>query len=176
MPQPTGKILRKYASVLVNFALASGDGMKKNETVLIATQTPGIPLAREVYRAVVRSGGNPLMNIIDDEVRKILLTEGSDPQIGYFPEKYYRGLAGTIDPEEFYDFTSTRPIVSVGPDYQRNLSWPSNSFFYHVDPALEKHAEADAAHLVVSQDNDAHQDDLTQRLQRARRREDSSAI
>ena len=97
MPQPTGKILRKYASVLVNFALASGDGMKKNETVLIATQTPGIPLAREVYRAVVRSGGNPLMNIIDDEVRKILLTEGSDPQIGYFPEKYYQGLACTID-------------------------------------------------------------------------------
>jgi len=97
MYQPSRKILRKYASVLVNFALGSGSGMKKNEVVLIATQTPGVPLAKEVYRAVVRAGGHPLMNIIDDDFRKILLTEGSDPQIGFFPEKYYQGLAGTID-------------------------------------------------------------------------------
>jgi proteasome assembly chaperone (PAC2) family protein len=53
-------------------------------------------------------------------------------------EKWSAQRFADIDPEEFYDFTSTRPIVSVGPDYQRNLSWPSNSFFYHVDPALER--------------------------------------
>jgi proteasome assembly chaperone (PAC2) family protein len=53
-------------------------------------------------------------------------------------EKWSAQRFADIDPEEFYDFTSTRPIVSVGPDYQRNLSWPSNSLFYHVDPALER--------------------------------------
>lgn len=53
-------------------------------------------------------------------------------------EKWSAQRFAEIDPEEFYDFTSTRPTVSVGPDYQRNLSWPSNSFFYHVDPALER--------------------------------------
>jgi aminopeptidase len=97
MYQPSEEMLRKYASVLVNFALGSGDGIQKNDVVLIAAQTPGLPLAREVYRTVVQSGGHPLMNIIDDDARKILLSEGSDPQIGFFPEKYYRGLGDTID-------------------------------------------------------------------------------
>ncbi len=55
-------------------------------------------------------------------------------------EKWSAERFAEIDPEEFYDFTSTRPLVSVGPDYQRNLSWPNNSFFYHVDPALERDA------------------------------------
>jgi aminopeptidase len=97
MYHPSGKILRNYASVLVNFALGSGEGIKNKDVVLIATQTPGIPLAKEVYRAVLRSGGHPLMNIIDDDFRKILLNEGRDSQIGFFPEKYYQGLGDTID-------------------------------------------------------------------------------
>jgi len=53
-------------------------------------------------------------------------------------EKWSAQRFADIEPEEFYDFTSTRPIVSVGPDYQRNLTWPSNSFFFHVDPTLER--------------------------------------
>lgn len=97
MYQPSKEILRNYASVLVNFALGSGEGIKKNEVVLITAQTPGIPLAREVYRAVMKAGGHALVNIIDDDFKKILLTEGSDLQIGYFPDKYYRGLGDTID-------------------------------------------------------------------------------
>jgi proteasome assembly chaperone (PAC2) family protein len=55
-------------------------------------------------------------------------------------EKWSAQRFADIDPEEFYDFTSTRPIVTVGPDFQRDLQWPSNSFFYHVDPSLERDA------------------------------------
>ena len=53
-------------------------------------------------------------------------------------EKWSAERFADIEPEEFYDFTSTRPTVSVGPDYQRNLSWPTNSFFYHSDPVLDR--------------------------------------
>jgi aminopeptidase len=97
MYRPSQKILQRYASVLVNFALASGKGIRKNEVVLITAQTPGIPLAREVYRAVVRAGGHPLVHIIDDDFRKILLTEGTGLQVGFFPARYYRGLGDAID-------------------------------------------------------------------------------
>src|SRR5271157_5800942 len=97
MYQPSQEILRKYASVLVNFALGDGEGIKKNDVVLIVTQTPGIPLAKEVYRRVLQCGGNPLMNILDDNVKQIHLSEGSDQQIAFFPEKYYRGLSDEID-------------------------------------------------------------------------------
>jgi aminopeptidase len=97
MYQPSQKILRKYASVLVNFALGSGEGIKKNDVVLIVTQTPGIPLAKEVYRRVLQCGGNPLMNIVDDDVKQIHLSEGTDQQIAFFPDNYYRGLSDAID-------------------------------------------------------------------------------
>jgi len=45
-----------------------------------------------------------------------------------------------IDGEEFYDFTTTRPLVRVGADFQRELEWPRNSFYYHADPAAERDA------------------------------------
>ncbi len=53
-------------------------------------------------------------------------------------EKWSARRFADMDAEELYDFTSTRPRVSVREDLQRELQWPSNSFFYHVDPALEK--------------------------------------
>ena len=55
-------------------------------------------------------------------------------------EKWSAERFADIDPEEFYDFTSTRPLVTVGADFQRDLQWPNNSFFYHADPLLERDA------------------------------------
>ena len=97
MYQPSTETLQKYASVLVNFALNDGLGIKKDDVVLIVTQTPGLPLAKETYRQVLRSGGFPLVNILDDDFKLLHLTEGSDRQITFFPGDYYRGIADTID-------------------------------------------------------------------------------
>jgi proteasome assembly chaperone (PAC2) family protein len=44
----------------------------------------------------------------------------------------------SIDPEEFFDFTSARPTIRLAPDLQRELEWPSNAFFYKADPALSR--------------------------------------
>jgi len=44
----------------------------------------------------------------------------------------------SIDPEELFDFTSTRPHVRLDANDQRELEWPSNRFFYHADPDLER--------------------------------------
>jgi proteasome assembly chaperone (PAC2) family protein len=33
-----------------------------------------------------------------------------------------------LDPDEFYDFQEVRPIVSLGEDDTRRMSWPENSF------------------------------------------------
>jgi proteasome assembly chaperone (PAC2) family protein len=44
----------------------------------------------------------------------------------------------SIDPEEFFDFTSARPRVHLTPDEQRELEWPGNTFFYKADPALSR--------------------------------------
>lgn len=36
-----------------------------------------------------------------------------------------------LDPEEFYDFSETRPTISLGTSGQRSLEWPPNAFYSH---------------------------------------------
>jgi aminopeptidase len=97
MYTPGKKILTNYANVLINFALGSGAGVKKGQTVYLVTQQPGLPLAKEVYRAVLEAGANPIVDIIDDDFKLLQLTHATDRQLQFFPRKYYRGLAGSID-------------------------------------------------------------------------------
>ena len=39
-----------------------------------------------------------------------------------------------IDPEEFYDFTSVRPMVHLDDDGTRRIIWPENEFFWAQPP------------------------------------------
>ena len=43
-----------------------------------------------------------------------------------------------LDPEEFYDFTQTRPYTSRTRDGQRRVHWPANEFSYWVTPGSGK--------------------------------------
>ncbi len=97
MYTPSKRTLENYADVLINFALNNGKGVRKNEVVYIVTQQPGLPLAKEIYAAVLKKGGQPLLNIIDDDFKLLHIQLASDQQLAYFPHKYYRGLADTID-------------------------------------------------------------------------------
>ncbi|MBC8279154.1 MAG: PAC2 family protein, partial [Chloroflexi bacterium] len=42
-----------------------------------------------------------------------------------------------IDPEEFYDFSQTRPYSSRTRDGKRRIQWPANEFSYLTDPSTE---------------------------------------
>jgi len=44
----------------------------------------------------------------------------------------------SIDPEEFFDFTSARPTIRLASGRQREIEWPSNAFFYKADSALSR--------------------------------------
>ncbi|HEY8491878.1 MAG TPA: PAC2 family protein [Dehalococcoidia bacterium] len=45
----------------------------------------------------------------------------------------------SIDPEEFYSFTDTRPQIRLVDGAQRSLEWPSNVFYYHqAGPSLPR--------------------------------------
>ena len=83
--------------VLVDFALNSGEGIKQQEVVLSGLRCRGCRSPVRSTVALLRSGGHPLVTLIDDEFKLIKLTEGSDQQVGFFPAAYYNGLADTID-------------------------------------------------------------------------------
>jgi aminopeptidase len=97
MYTPSSQQLEKYAKILINFALNDGNGIKKDDVVYMVTQTPGLPLAKEIYKAILRTGGHPILNIQDDDFKLLHLQEGNDEQLSFFPSPYYRGLADSID-------------------------------------------------------------------------------
>lgn len=97
MYTPDKRLLENYADILINFALNNGEGIKKNDVVYLVAQNPSLPLAKAVYRAILQSGGQPMLQVQDDDFRLIQLQEGGSDQLSFFPEHYYRGLADTID-------------------------------------------------------------------------------
>lgn len=97
MYTPSERILGKYADVLVNFGLNGGKGLRKGEVVLVKTSLIALPLAKKVHLAILQKGGYPLIKIQDNDFTKAELQHASIPQLAFFPEKYYRGLADTID-------------------------------------------------------------------------------
>jgi aminopeptidase len=90
-------MLKKYADVMVRFALNSGEGMKKGDTVYLVTQIPGLPLAKLMYKAILDIGGFPIVSVIDDDFKLLQVQNASKEQLTKFHDKYYRGLADTID-------------------------------------------------------------------------------
>lgn len=94
---PSKIILENYAKIFVNFALNSGKGIRKGDVVYLATQLPGLPLAKQIYRSILLSGGFPMIRLIDDDFSLIHYQVATETQLKFFPEKSMRGLADQID-------------------------------------------------------------------------------
>lgn len=62
--------------------------------------------------------------------------EAASSALEFLIEQWQAPRFAFIDPEEFYDFTETRPEVSVGDNDRRELDWPANEFFYYCHTRL----------------------------------------
>jgi len=108
---PSDEVLKKYADVLVNFALGGGKGIKKGEVVRVSASESAKPLYMAVCNAVVDAGGHVLAHYgPDDEhgdkrrnisVSRYFYEHATDEQIKFFPRKYLKGLVDQIDHSVF---------------------------------------------------------------------------
>lgn len=48
----------------------------------------------------------------------------------YLRDQWGGDPLGAIDPEEFYDFSTTRPWVTLGDDRKRRIDWPETHFWW----------------------------------------------
>ena len=64
--------------------------------------------------------------------------QSASSSILYLVNRWSARRLAHIDPEEFFDFTEARPIIRLGPGSQRELEWPSNTFYYHIDHTLSR--------------------------------------
>lgn len=64
--------------------------------------------------------------------------EGASSAIRFVERKLTSTKFAEFDPEEFYDFSQTRPQTTRTRDGKRRIHWPKNDFSYLVNPESEK--------------------------------------
>ncbi len=99
---PDRKILERYASVLVDFALGGGTGIKSGEVVRVTAPESAKPLYLELCKAVWRAGGHVIGGYHPDEEQGISGSRAfyelaSDAQLEHFPARFMRGLVDEMD-------------------------------------------------------------------------------
>ena len=82
---PRQSVIDKYAKVLVNFALNSGNGLKPGEVVDIAVPDMAKPLAKALHREVLLAQGFPMVRLLPTGFDREFFTLASKAQLGFFP-------------------------------------------------------------------------------------------
>lgn len=95
--QPAQQILQKYADVLVNYALNSGQGVKPGEVVQCLVPDVAKPLALVLQNTLLKAGAQPLIRLTPTGFSKDFFSLASQDQLTFFPNKYLKARVGLID-------------------------------------------------------------------------------
>jgi len=102
MLQLDDNLLKKYAQVMVKYALNNGQGINRGDTVFLigqeCTKDLFLAIAKEIYAA----GGNVITNYLPNNTKenslpRFLLQNGTDEQIGFFAKPYWQGIVDAAD-------------------------------------------------------------------------------
>ncbi len=95
--QPSEEILEKYADVMINFALNSGEGVKPGEVVQLRVPEVAKPFLVALRRAVLKAGAHPLVFFTPDDMAREFFELANEEQLTFFAEKYHKGTVDQID-------------------------------------------------------------------------------
>lgn len=88
---PSDEILKKYADVLVKFALRSGEWVKKNDVVFVHIPECAKPFYLPLQKAILEVGAHPIMEYLPDGVAKHFYEHANDDQIVFYPSHFFQG-------------------------------------------------------------------------------------
>jgi aminopeptidase len=95
-------LLKKYAQVMVHYALNNGNGINKGDTVFLVgqecTKALFVAIAKEIYE----TGGNVITHYLpnntkDTSLPRFLLENGTQEQISFFAKPYWQGIVDATD-------------------------------------------------------------------------------
>ena len=95
--QPSQEILEKYADVMVNFALWSGEGVKKGDVVLLRAWEVAKPLYIAIRRKILQAGAHVISWYTPDDINREFFELANEDQLEFFPKKYFKGMIDQID-------------------------------------------------------------------------------
>jgi aminopeptidase len=95
-------LLKKYAQVMVQYALNNGHGINKGDTVFLVGQECTKDLFMAIGKEVYAAGGNLITNyqpnnLQETSLARFLLQIGSDEQISFFAKPYWQGIVEATD-------------------------------------------------------------------------------
>ena len=94
---PPQSMIDQYANVLVNFALNSGQGVKKGEVVQCSVPDVAKPMALALQNALLKAGAHLIMRILPTGFDKDFYTLANEEQLKFFPKKFLQARAALID-------------------------------------------------------------------------------
>lgn len=95
-------LLKKYAQVMVHYALNNGEGINKGDTVFLVGQECSKDLFTAIAKEIYAAGSNLIThyqpnNIRESSLARFLLENGSEEQIGFFAKPYWQGIVEATD-------------------------------------------------------------------------------
>jgi aminopeptidase len=95
-------LLKKYAQVMVRYALNNGEGINKGDTVFLVGQECTNDLFTAIAKEIYAAGGNLITNYQPNNVKgtslaRFLMENGTDEQIGFFATPYWKGIVEATD-------------------------------------------------------------------------------
>src|SRR3989344_6814505 len=128
---PDKKILKKYAHVIVNFALGMGNGIKKGDVVRVSGNESCKPLYNAVCNAIVDAGGHVIGHYSPDDEQgdkrrnesftRYFYEHASHEQITYLPSKYLKALVDEMD-HSLYLLSDSDPHALKGVDPKKIMA------------------------------------------------------
>lgn len=94
---PPQNIIDKYAHVLVNFALNSGDGVKRGEVVQCVVPDVAKPMALALQNTLLKAGAHPIIRLLPSGFDKDFYSLASDEQLTFFPREFLKARSELID-------------------------------------------------------------------------------
>lgn len=85
---PNQEILKKYADVLIKFALWSGKGVQKNDVVFVSISESARPFLPHIQKSILGSGAHMMLNYSPDGLSRDYFELASPKQIDFVPKEY----------------------------------------------------------------------------------------
>lgn len=133
---PDESILKKYADVLIKFALGSGEGIRTGETVFLSVPESSKPFLLPLQRSVLEAGGNPIIQYLPEDISRDFYEHATDAQIAYSPKEYLLSRVATID--HFVAIISTNNKFELKGVPSDKIMLAQKSAKYYMDARHEK--------------------------------------
>ncbi len=133
---PDESILKKYADVLIKFALWSGGGLRTGETVFLSIPESSKPFLIPLQRSVLDSGGNPIIHYVPENISRDFFAHANDNQIAFSPKEYLLSRVASVD--HFVSIISTNNKFELKGVPSDKIMKSQRSVKYYMDARHQK--------------------------------------